>query len=110
MNIARAWKDEQYRNSLSQEELAQLPASPVELSDTDLEMVQGACGIGGLLCGGNFGGYGNYGYDGGCGAYGGYAGGCGAYGGWFQHHTAQEGFCGGGLGLGIGLAIDPCGC
>ncbi|BCL84435.1 lanti_MRSA_kill family protein [Ktedonobacteria bacterium brp13] len=103
MNIARAWKDEQYRNSLSQEELAQLPASPVELSDTDLEMVQGACGGEGL-CGGEFGGYGSYGYDGGCGGYGYNGGGCGEYGGWFHHH--------GGFGLGIGLGFeggcDPC--
>lgn len=43
-NIIRAWKDEAYRNSLSQEELAQLPANPVgliELDDAELEIVAG---------------------------------------------------------------------
>ncbi|HLZ62647.1 MAG TPA: mersacidin/lichenicidin family type 2 lantibiotic [Ktedonosporobacter sp.] len=41
----RAWKNESYRMSLSDEELAQLPESPVgdlELSDADLAAVQGA--------------------------------------------------------------------
>jgi len=43
-NAIRAWKDENYRLSLSDEELAQLPESPVgdlELSDADLASVQG---------------------------------------------------------------------
>jgi len=42
--IVRAWKDEEYRNSLSPEELAQLPATPAEadsLSDSDLEEIAG---------------------------------------------------------------------
>ena len=42
IDIIRAWKDEDYRNSLSKEELAQLPESPVgevELSDEDLGVV-----------------------------------------------------------------------
>lgn len=42
--IARAWKDKEYRLSLSKEELAQLPESPVvevSLSDDELEQVAG---------------------------------------------------------------------
>jgi mersacidin/lichenicidin family type 2 lantibiotic len=44
LDIARAWKDEAYRQSLSSEELAMLPENPVgelELTDTDLAMVYG---------------------------------------------------------------------
>ncbi|GHO92773.1 hypothetical protein KSF_028210 [Reticulibacter mediterranei] len=47
IDIIRAWKDEEYRNSLSSEELAMLPANPagaLELSDADLESVHGAGG------------------------------------------------------------------
>ncbi len=43
-DIVRAWKDETYRQSLSQEQLSQLPANPageVELADADLESVYG---------------------------------------------------------------------
>jgi mersacidin/lichenicidin family type 2 lantibiotic len=52
-DIIRAWKDEEYRNSLSQEQRSQLPQNPagmVELSDADMESVAGgflslfACG------------------------------------------------------------------
>lgn len=46
----RAWKDEEYRNSLSEEERALLPESPVgvvELSDEDLLSVSGAAEAGG---------------------------------------------------------------
>src|SRR5438876_6589870 len=46
-NIVRAWKDEFYRQSLSDEERAQLPANPVgelELTDTELEAVFGGQG------------------------------------------------------------------
>jgi mersacidin/lichenicidin family type 2 lantibiotic len=42
--IVRAWKDEDFRNSLSEEQLANLPPSPdnlAELSDEDLEEVAG---------------------------------------------------------------------
>jgi mersacidin/lichenicidin family type 2 lantibiotic len=45
LDIARAWKDEAYRQSLSSEELAQLPENPVgelELNDAELNSVQGA--------------------------------------------------------------------
>ena len=53
-DIARAWKDETYRQTLSEEELSMLPANPAgELSDADLEAVNGAWGGG---FGGGFGG------------------------------------------------------
>jgi mersacidin/lichenicidin family type 2 lantibiotic len=47
-DIVRAWKDAAYRQSLSSDDLALLPANPVgeiELSDADLESVRGAQGI-----------------------------------------------------------------
>jgi mersacidin/lichenicidin family type 2 lantibiotic len=46
-NIVRAWKDEFYRQSLSDEERAQLPENPVgelELTDTELGSVFAAGG------------------------------------------------------------------
>ena len=45
MNIAKAWKDEAYRLSLSTAEQATLPMNPAglfELNDTDLTLVAGA--------------------------------------------------------------------
>jgi len=49
-NIARAWKDEAYRQSLSVEEQATLPVNPVgeiELTQEELEAISGAgCGHG----------------------------------------------------------------
>jgi len=48
-DITRAWKDEAYRQTLSEEELGLLPANPageLELSDTDLETVAGGFGPG----------------------------------------------------------------
>jgi mersacidin/lichenicidin family type 2 lantibiotic len=47
LDIIRAWKDEAYRRSLSQEQQAQLPANPageLELSDAELQSVHGANG------------------------------------------------------------------
>ena len=44
VDIVRAWKDEQYRMSLTASERAQLPANPagiVELTDADLDGVAG---------------------------------------------------------------------
>lgn len=44
IDIARAWKDEEYRNSLSEAELAQLPLNPagtLELDDATLEQIMG---------------------------------------------------------------------
>ncbi|GHO82068.1 mersacidin/lichenicidin family type 2 lantibiotic [Dictyobacter formicarum] len=49
IDIARAWKDAQYRGALTSEELAQLPENPVgalELTDNDLASVSGAYSIG----------------------------------------------------------------
>lgn len=43
-NIIRAWKDEDYRSTLSEAELAALPANPaglVEVSDDDLNAMTG---------------------------------------------------------------------
>ena len=43
-DIVRAWKDENYRQSLSDEQLCSLPANPVgevELPEVDLEAVTG---------------------------------------------------------------------
>ena len=43
-DIIRAWKDEEYRNSLSESERAALPQHPageIELSDVELETVAG---------------------------------------------------------------------
>ena len=43
-DVVRAWKDEDYRLSLSDEERSSLPANPVgelELTDADLEVVYG---------------------------------------------------------------------
>jgi mersacidin/lichenicidin family type 2 lantibiotic len=43
-DIIRAWKDEEYRNSLSEEQRAHLPENPagmVELGDTDMESIAG---------------------------------------------------------------------
>jgi mersacidin/lichenicidin family type 2 lantibiotic len=48
-NIVRAWKDEFYRQSLSDEERAQLPENPVgelELTEAELEGVFGGFGPG----------------------------------------------------------------
>ena len=45
MDIIRAWKDEEYRLSLTEEQRALLPDNPaghqIELSDADLESVVG---------------------------------------------------------------------
>ncbi len=43
-HIVRAWKDQEYRNSLSAEEIAQLPEHPagmIELEDSALKGVLG---------------------------------------------------------------------
>ncbi len=54
--IVRAWKDEEYRKSLSCEEAAMLqenPAGELELSDAELEAINGASGFvntNALLC------------------------------------------------------------
>ena len=42
-DVIRAWKDSEYRNSLSREQRAMLPETPalVELDDFDLDAVAG---------------------------------------------------------------------
>ena len=53
-DIIRAWKDEEYRNSLSEEQRAQLPENPagiVELADEEMEVMM-AAGKGGSDTGG----------------------------------------------------------
>ena len=45
LDIIRAWKDKTYRNSLSAEQLAQLPEHPagsIELTDDELTSIDGA--------------------------------------------------------------------
>lgn len=52
--IIRAWKDEEYRNSLSEEQRASLPPAPSdisELSEDELEVVAGGMQSGGCKCG-----------------------------------------------------------
>lgn len=59
LDITRAWKDQTYRENLSAEERAQLPANPageIELSEADLAAVYGGDGWGEEG--------GNYGWDG----------------------------------------------
>ena len=46
-NLVRAWKDEAYRQSLSPEEQAMLPANPageIELTEVELAVLSGVCG------------------------------------------------------------------
>jgi len=48
VDIARAWKDPEYRKSLTTEELASLPPNPAgtgELSDEDLNKTVGGSGL-----------------------------------------------------------------
>jgi len=48
LDIIRAWKDKTYRNSLSADELAQLPEHPagaIELTDDELTSVDGGIPI-----------------------------------------------------------------
>jgi mersacidin/lichenicidin family type 2 lantibiotic len=54
-DIVRAWKDPNYRSTLSKEQLAELPINPVgtfELTEAELAEVAGGttgtCGTGGL--------------------------------------------------------------
>ena len=48
LDIVRAWKDETYRQSLSDEQFSTLPANPageMELSDTCLDTIYGGTGV-----------------------------------------------------------------
>ena len=44
IDIIRAWKDEEYRKTLSSEELAKLPANPAGLVDLDDDEMRAAAG------------------------------------------------------------------
>lgn len=60
-DITRAWKDEEYRQSLSREQWAQLiesPAGEAELSEAELEHINGTGPGGGIGKGGGVGEYG----------------------------------------------------
>ena len=53
IDIIRAWKDEEYRNSLSEEQRSQLPENPagmIELSDEDMGSVVGGVAAGSKWC------------------------------------------------------------
>lgn len=53
IDVIRAWKDEEYRRSLSPSELAALPANPagvVELDDEELRTATGAAAAGCTCC------------------------------------------------------------
>ncbi len=60
LDIVRAWKDAQYRQSLSAEQQAMLPENPAgnfELTESELDAVSGGTlGLGALGAGGLFGG------------------------------------------------------
>ena len=48
LDIVRAWKDDAYRQSLSNEQLSQLPENPageIELTDDDLQSIYGGRGF-----------------------------------------------------------------
>ncbi|MEA2601422.1 MAG: hypothetical protein QOF89_2414 [Acidobacteriota bacterium] len=47
IDVVRAWRDEEYRNSLTAEERASLPESPAGLAvleDSVLQSITGGCG------------------------------------------------------------------
>lgn len=47
VDVIRAWRDEEYRNSLTEEERANLPESPAGMavvSDATLRSITGGCG------------------------------------------------------------------
>lgn len=53
INIARAWKDAEYRKTLSADELASLPENPVgavEISDDEASTVMGMGGGSNTCC------------------------------------------------------------
>lgn len=53
IDIIRAWKDEEYRNSLSEEQRSQFPENPagmIEMSDEDMGSVVGGYSV--WCCGG----------------------------------------------------------
>lgn len=52
-DIIRAWKDEDYRNSLTEEQKSQLPENPagtIEFSDDDAQTIAGGGFTEGFFC------------------------------------------------------------
>lgn len=61
LDIVRAWKDESYRQGLTEEQRSALPANPAgELTEAEMELVYGGGGgpVGGVGAGGPVGGVG----------------------------------------------------
>jgi mersacidin/lichenicidin family type 2 lantibiotic len=53
IDVIRAWKDPEYRSSLSENQRAMLPDSPagaLDLSDSELDSVLGGSATVGLIC------------------------------------------------------------
>jgi mersacidin/lichenicidin family type 2 lantibiotic len=53
VNVIRAWKDEEYRLSLSEAERALLPANPaglIDLTDAELSGIDGGTELSGRVC------------------------------------------------------------
>ncbi|MBD2315042.1 mersacidin/lichenicidin family type 2 lantibiotic [Desertifilum sp. FACHB-1129] len=53
LDIIRAWKDENYRDSLTEAQRSQLPENPaglIELTDEDMSSVSGGCCCGSSAC------------------------------------------------------------
>ena len=53
VNVVRAWKDEEYRLSLTEAERAALPQNPaglIELAETDLDQVAGGVFLPAMQC------------------------------------------------------------
>lgn len=44
IDVVRAWRDAEYRNSLSEEERATLPEHPVGFAEVDGELLKGVSG------------------------------------------------------------------
>lgn len=56
VNVVRAWRDREYRESLSSEARAALPENPagiVSVDDDALRSIAGGCGGTNCSCGGN---------------------------------------------------------
>ena len=50
IDVVRAWRDAEYRNSLSEEERAGLPEHPAGLARIDEELLKGVVGGASLRC------------------------------------------------------------
>ncbi len=50
IDVVRAWRDAEYRNSLSDDERASLPEHPVGLAEIDNELLKGVTGGASFRC------------------------------------------------------------